>query len=122
MIAFLADNWDDRLISAINASAAWFACCVHIYVASKFSGHLRLLFMSIGALALFYSLSYWWLFWNPEKVVAWSDFLRPIGIVTWMVAWAVEPFIIYRYMNAQGKKIVKQAEDAAAPFRERLDP
>lgn len=122
MIAFLADQWDQKLISGINAAAAFFAACVHVWVAAKFSGPLRTLFIAIGSLALFYSLAYWWLFFNPDEVLAWSNFLRPIGIATWMVAWAIEPFIIYRYMLGQGRKLVLHAEEAAAPYRERLDP
>jgi len=121
VIAFLTDGWTDEIISAANAVLAWVACCAHIYAASRTSGKLRAMFIGIGSLALFYSFAYWWLFFNPARVEEWSDFLRPISIFAWALAWAVEPVVIIRYLQRQGRTIVRVAESEARGPRQILD-
>lgn len=121
MIGFLTDGWTDQAVSAANGFLAWIAFLAHIYAASKTSMWLRKMFMGIGALALFYSCAYWWLFFNPERVVEWSNFLRPFGVLTWIIAWAVEPLVLLIYLQRSGASIRQRAEDAAEEPRKRLD-
>lgn len=121
MMAFLTDGWTDQAISAANAVFAWVACCAHIYAASKTSGNVRKMFMLIGTLALFYSFAYWWLFFNPERIVEWSNFLRPFGVFTWVVAWAVEPVVMVHYLTSTGRKIEHRARVVAEDRSQRLD-
>ena len=121
MIAFLTDGWTQQSISAINAVLAWMAFVTHVYAASKTSGHLRRMFMTIAGLALFYSFAYWWLFANPDRVAEWSDFLRPIGVLSWVAAWTIEPIVFIRYLKRTGQLIEKDAEESAHRSREFLD-
>ena len=98
------------VLVAANALLAWAAGCAHIYGAINTSGWLRRMFTVIAALAWMYSLSYWWLFFHPDKPVEWSNFLRPIGIVTWVVAWGIEPILLVHYLRKQGDKMWAKAE------------
>jgi len=121
LLGFLTDGWSDRAITAVNAVMAWGACVAHIYAASKTSRRLRLMFVTIGSLALFYSFAYWWLFFNPDRVEEWSNMLRPISIFAWAIAWMIEPLVIIRYMQGQGRWVVRAAEHEAAKARVILD-
>lgn len=121
MIAFLTDGWSAQAISAINAVLALTAFATHVYAASKTSGHLRHMFMAIAGLAMFYSAAYWWLFYNPERVNEWSDFLRPFGVISWVAAWTIEPVVFVRYLTRSGHIIKARAEEQAAVGRERID-
>lgn len=121
MLALLIDGWSEQLVSATNAVLAWVACVAHIYAASKTSGKLRLMFIGIGSLALFYSFAYWWLFWNPESVLGWSNFLRPISIFAWVLAWAIEPVVIIRYLQRSGREVIEHARSEAEDARRFLD-
>jgi ribose/xylose/arabinose/galactoside ABC-type transport system permease subunit len=121
IVAFLTDGWTARTVSAANAVLAWIACIAHLYAASSTSGAIRKMFMTIGTLALFYSFAYWWLFLNPLRVNEWSDFLRPFGIVTWVMAWAVEPIVLVSYLERSGRRLQRAAQEAAEPAKQRLD-
>jgi hypothetical protein len=93
-----------------NAVLAAGAGCAHIYGACHTSGWLRRLFTTIAALAFMYSASYWWLLSNPDKPQEWSNFLRPIGVVTWVVAWGIEPIILVHYLKRMGREMWRKAE------------
>lgn len=121
MIAFLTDGWTEQTVSASNGALAWVACIAHIVAAVSTSGWLRRMFISIGSLALLYSFAYWWLFFNPERVQEWSDFLRPFGVITWVLAWSIEPLVLVFYLRRRGREIVGKAEEAAQGPRRRLD-
>lgn len=119
--AVLTDGWSLRGIAAVNASLAWVAACVHMWAGYKTSGHIRHMFIGIAALAFFYSLSYWWLFWNPSGGAEWSTFLRPFGIITWIMAWSVEPIVLVRYLQRSGDRLVSRAQAKADEVKGRLD-
>lgn len=93
----------------LNAVMAWVAGMSHMYAASVVEGKLRWTFLSIGTLAFFYSLAYWWLLVNPDNVEQWSDFLRPFGIITWVLAWTVEPFVLVHYLKGHASDIEARA-------------
>ena len=82
---------------------------------------MRLMFITIGSLALFYSFAYWWLFFNPDRVLEWSNLLRPVSIFAWAIAWTIEPIVIIKYMQGQGRWVVRAAEHEAAKARVILD-
>lgn len=121
MIAFLTDGWSAQAISAVNAVLALLAFATHVYAASKTSGHLRRMFMTIAGLAMFYAAAYWWLFYNPTRVNEWSDFLRPVGVLSWIAAWTIEPVVFVRYLSKSGRNIRVKAEEQAAIGKERID-
>lgn len=105
---------DTQVITFLNAIFAWAAAVVHGWAAHKTSGWLRRLFIVISGLALFYSLAYWWLFFNPGEGRIWSRMLRPFGLVTWGVAWVAEPVVLIRYFDRASHLIVGRAEVVAA--------
>lgn len=121
MLAFFTEGWSLAVVAAVNASLAWFAACIHAWAAYKTSGLLRKMFVSIAALAFFYCLAYWWLFFNTDEGGPWSEFLRPFGIFTWIIAWAIEPIVLVTYLNRRGSEIVEKAEEAASKAKEKLD-
>ena len=116
-MSYVLDHW----VEAVNALGAWLAGCAHIYAAIHVSNHLRRLFVGIATLAWLYSFAYWVLFLGLVDVQDWSDFLRPFGIITWGVAWAVEPLVFVKYMRARGEGLVKQADELAAELRQVID-
>ena len=121
MLALFTDGWALQWIAAINAILAWVAACVHGWAAYNTSGMIRKMFITISALALFYALAYWWLFFNPDRGGDWSNFLRPFGIFTWVIAWAIEPIILVTYLKRRGNEIVAKAQVVADRAGERLD-
>ena len=121
MLGFFFDGWSLTAIAVSNAILAWVAACVHGWAAYKTSGHIRQMFISIAALATFYSFAYWWLAFNTDRSADWSNFLRPFGIFTWVVAWAFEPIVLVHYLQRSGNKIVAQAQEAADQVKGKLD-
>lgn len=121
MIAFLTDGWSAQGISAVNGVLAWLAFLTHVYAASKTSGHLRHMFMTIACLALFYAFAYWWLFFNPDRVNEWSDFLRPFGVFSWIAAWTIEPIIFICYLQRSGRHLKEVAEEKAQATQDFLE-
>ena len=118
MISWLTDGWDITLVAGINAFFAWVAGMIHVWAAVHTSRWLRKMFITIASLAFFYSLAYWWLFWNPGRGEEWSSFLRPFGIITWFVAWAIEPVVLVRYLNKAAADLPRKAERAIKEARQ----
>ena len=106
------EDWSVQSVALGNALLAWVAGMVHSWAAAHTSGWLRRMFVAIAALAFFYSLAYWWLFWNPDRGGDWSDFLRPFGLITWIVAWAVEPVVLVRYLVNRASELKLKGERA----------
>ena len=121
MLALFTDGWSLSVIAVTNAVLAWVAAIVHGWAAYKTSGLLRKMFISISSLAFFYSLAYWWLAFNPSRGGDWSDFLRPFGIFTWVVAWAIEPIVLVTYLGRRGDEIVHKAQTVADKVQVKLD-
>lgn len=109
MVAIVFEDWPVQSIAALNALLAWIAAMVHSWAATRVIGWLRKMFIGIAGLAFFYSLSYWWLFLNPDRGADWSEFLRPFGIITWVIAWGIEPVILVRYLENRGKDLERLA-------------
>ena len=101
-----------RMTDLYNAVLAWVAAMTHVWAAVHTSGKLRIMFIVIASLALLYSVSYWWLFFHPNRVQEWSNFLRPYGIVTWVVAWSVEPVVLVLYLRRKAREIEQVARQA----------
>ena len=121
MTALIWNGWTIEAIAAVNAILAWVAAMVHAWAASKTSGYLRKMFVVIASLALFYSLAYWWLFFFPDRGEEWSNFLRPFGIVTWVVAWSVEPLILIKYLSNRANELEHKAGELADRAKAALD-
>jgi len=121
VLALFFSGWSLQAIAALNAILAWFAACVHGWAAFSTSGHIRKMFLGIAGLAFFYSLAYWWLFLFPDRSGEWSDFLRPFGIFTWVIAWAIEPVVLVHYLKRRADNIISKAQVEADRVKERLD-
>ena len=88
-----------------NALLAWCAAMTSFWAASHSPGMVRKLFVTIGTLALFYSFAYWWLVFDPTIVREWSNLLRPVGIVTWLIAWTIEPIVIVKQRHVDAREV-----------------
>jgi hypothetical protein len=122
MTAFnLLGGWSLAAIAVTNAVLAWVAAVVHMWAASRTSGLLQKMFIGIASLAFFYSLAYWWLAFNTDRSADWSNFLRPFGVLTWVIAWSVEPLILVTYLNRRGEEIVGKAYTVAEKAKGKLD-
>ena len=116
MIHYALSHW----VEFVNAIGAWIAGCAHIYAAVHVTGHMRKLFMAIVSLAWLYSAAYWVLFFELVSVEVWSDFLRPFGIITWGLAWAIEPLAFVAYQKQRARGIVAEAESIQGLVNKRL--
>ena len=68
---------------------------------------LRSTFAAAGVLAAIYCGSYVWLAFNFEQAKEWSALLRPVGMLSWLVARTLPAAIsmrVYRKLVAAGRK------------------
>ena len=108
----------DLTVALVNTVGAFTAFGINSWAAWHMSGWLRRMFNVIAGLALFYSAAYLWLVLHLDKVQVWSDFLRPIGLITWIVAWCLEPIIITRELRKRGNRMQRQATEVVERFQE----
>jgi hypothetical protein len=57
---------------------------------------LRPTFAAGGVLAAIYCGSYIWLAFNYERAQEWSQLMRPVGMVSWLVVWVMPATISMR--------------------------
>lgn len=50
---------------------------------------LRATFAAGGILASIYCGSYIWLAFNLERAPDWSELMRPVGLLSWLVSWTL---------------------------------
>lgn len=50
--------------------------------------NMRPMYAAITALCATYCFSYIWLAFNVEDAALWSQVLRPVGAISWILAWA----------------------------------
>ena len=100
-------------VTFMNVIGASIAFGVNLWASIRLPGKIRWMFQAIASLALVYCVAYFWLLFNPDKVEVWSDFLRPLSILTWVVAWAIEPVLIVREFERRAKEIISQVEHFA---------
>ena len=108
----------DLGVGVINMVGAFAAFGINSWAAMHMSGWLRRMFNVIAGLALFYALAYFWLVLHLDQVKVWSDFLRPVGLVSWVVAWCLEPIIITREMRKHSRKMLKETDQVVERFKQ----
>ena len=89
-------------VSFWGASGAFF---INTYVAAHVGGRVRLACNATATLALLYAASFIWLLANPDGVVQWSQFLRPVGVLAWVFAWTWLPLELLRDYREKAKSI-----------------
>lgn len=93
----------------VNALGAFSAAVVNMWAAWRTNGWVSRVFLGIAGLSLTYMFSYAWLSFHMESAADWSAVMRPISIITWGVAWAIEPIVLVRYINAKAVEIQRSA-------------
>lgn len=96
-----------------NLLGALCAVVANIWASSHTTGWIKWFFTLTAGLALVYSLSFLWLLFHFGQAAAWSQFMRPVGIVAWPIAWSVEPLLIVRYFHKKADELVVMGEKAA---------
>lgn len=70
---------------------------VTLFLAARHSlPELRATFAGAGVLASIYCGSYVWLAMNFERSKEWSALMRPVGMLSWLVAWTLPAAISMR--------------------------
>lgn len=96
-------------VAVINALAAAGAGTVNVWAAWKTTGWISRIFLGIAGLSFTYMFSYAWLAFHIDAAADWSAVMRPISIISWGVAWAVEPIVLVSYMNKKAVEIQRSA-------------
>jgi hypothetical protein len=91
-----ASTWFE--LSVVWVSVGMSACsAVVLFLAARHSfPELRATFAASGVLASIYCGSYVWLAFNFERATDWSALLRPVGMLSWVVAWMLPAAISMR--------------------------
>jgi len=92
-------------------SGALTAFAVNVWASTKVIQEIRWLFVSIASLSLVYAVAYVVLLADIVTVATWSNFLRPIGLISWLIAWSIEPYLLVRYAQKKAHSIGKLAEE-----------
>ena len=71
----------------LNLGMSLVAASVCRYAARHTFPELRPVFAATTILALIYSGAYVWLAFNLERSGVWSQYVRPVSLVAWPVAW-----------------------------------
>lgn len=91
--------WTNAVLAAIAA--------VTLLLAARHSfPELRATFAAGGVLASIYTGSYIWLAMNLERAKEWSQLMRPVGMVAWLVAWILPAAISMRVWS----KLLRSAD------------
>jgi hypothetical protein len=103
----LAGVWFD--LSVVWVSVGMSACAaVFLFLAARHGlPEMRPTFAAAGILASIYCGSYVWLAFNFERARDWSALMRPVGMLSWLVAWSMPAAIsmrLYRKLVAAGRK------------------
>ena len=78
------------------------AALVCAYASRHSFPELRPVFAASGVLALIYSGAYLWLGFNIERSAQWSQYVRPVGLIAWPVAWIFPPAMsVLLYMRVR---------------------
>ena len=67
----------------------------------------RVAFAASAAWAAVYCVSYVWLSMHPQRAADWSAVMRPVGMMSWAVAWALPGAISVRVWSRTQRAIAK---------------
>lgn len=98
-------EWQTQAVNILNAMLALAAGCAHIWAALNTRGWLRRMFIIIAAMAWFYCVAYMWLVFHADRVEDWSNVIRPFGIMSWVMAWCIEPILLVRYFRNSARRL-----------------
>ncbi len=80
---------------------------VTLFLAARHSlPELRATFAAGGVLASIYCGSYLWLAFNFERSKEWSALMRPVALLSWLVAWVLPAAISMRVWS----KLLRSAD------------
>lgn len=108
-------------VAVVNGALAAAAAATLTYAAAKTIEWLRGLFLVMAALAEFYATAYFWLAINPDRSADWSAFLRPFGVLTWVVAWIIPPIFILHDRQRRAGQLQRSIDEVLAEDRQGHD-
>jgi hypothetical protein len=99
--------WWDLTVVWFSIGLSAIAACTLLLAARHALPEMRATFAAAGVLAAIYCGSYLWLAFNFERTREWSALMRPVGMLSWLVAWTLPAAIsmrLYRKLVAAGRK------------------
>lgn len=105
----------DLLVVWLNLICVCFAAGFQLVASRQGSAIKRHLFGATFGLSLVYAGSYVWLLLDfPDRVQDWSQVMRGVSLVTWVVVWIV-PALVHTHKDvAQLRRLEKLVEEAQA--------
>lgn len=103
-----ASLWVELSVVWVSLGMSAVAAVTCLLAARYSLPELRATFAAMGVLASIYCGSYVWLAFNFEQSKEWSALMRPVGMLSWLVAWTLPASISMRVWaklrQAAGKK------------------
>ena len=93
------------------------AAITNVYAALSFR-HTRLSYALwiTAVLAFTYNVSYIWLLTHYDRAADWSQVMRPVGMVSWLIPWTALPLAMLRYVHRRADELDKKVTDAISDF------
>ena len=92
----------------VSVGLSAFAAVACLLAARDGLPEMRWAHAGAGVLASIYCGSYIWLGFHFERAADWSQVMRPVGMVSWTIAWASPALIsvhIWRRLVKRGKEV-----------------
>lgn len=99
--------WFDLAVVWVSLGLSACAAVACLLAARHTLPELRAVFAAAGVLASIYCGSYVWLAFNFERAKDWSALMRPVGMLSWLVAWTLPAVIsmkVARKLGDHGRK------------------
>jgi hypothetical protein len=93
----------------VNLIFSGVAVATNLWAGRHSSGYLRLLFAGTSFLSAVYFGSFFWLVFNMDQAATWSAWLRPVGMLSWLVAWTAPPWVIVNHHTRFSRRLVDDA-------------
>lgn len=95
----------DLFVVVVNMFGAATAGAVNVWAAWRTTAWISRTFLGIATLSFTYAFSYFWLSFHMDNAAEWSAVMRPISILSWGVAWAIEPIVLVRYLDKKATEM-----------------
>lgn len=99
--------WFELTVVWVSIGLSAVAGCTLFLAARHAIPEMRATFAAAGVLASIYCGSYIWLAFNFERSKEWSALLRPVGMLSWLVAWVLPASISMRVWS----KLLRSADE-----------
>ena len=98
-------------IAVINTVLSAAAAITLLLAARHSLPELRPVFAGAGVLASIYCGSYFWLIFNLDRAARWSELIRPVGLLSWPIAWIAPAAISMKLFSKLRKAAGKSSKE-----------